>query len=76
MFSHLYIEISLAIIFFKWGLNSLFILPKSKHFYFVLNCLAENLLKLISKKFRMVCKVDGNLQLDLRDWSMYSRILK
>ena len=24
----------------------------------------------------MVCKVDGNLQLDSRDWSMYSSLLK
>ena len=44
--------------------------------YFVFNCFADDLLKLISNKFRMVCKVDGNLQLDSRDWSMYSSILK
>ena len=30
---------------------------------------------MISNKFRMVYKVDGNLQLDSRDWSMYLRIL-
>ena len=47
-----------------------------KTLYFVFNCFAEDLFKLISNKFRMVCKVDGNLQLDARDWSMYSRILK
>ena len=29
-----------------------------------------------SNKFRMVYEVDGNPQLDLRDWSMYSNILK
>ena len=29
-----------------------------------------------SNKFRMVYKVDGNPQLDSRDWSMYSNILK
>ena len=28
-----------------------------------------------SNKFRMVYKVDGNPQLDSRDWSMYSNIL-
>ena len=31
---------------------------------------------LMRKKFRMICKEDGNLQLGSRDWSMYSRILK
>ena len=31
---------------------------------------------LTSNKFRKVCKVDGNPQLDSRDWSMYSDILK
>ena len=30
---------------------------------------------MISNKFRMVCKVYLNLQLDSRDWSMYSSIL-
>ena len=39
------------------------------------SCFAEDLFKLISSKFRMVCKVDGNLQLDSRDWSMYSSSL-
>ena len=47
-----------------------------KALYFVFNCFAEDLFKLISNKFRMVCKVDGNLQLDSRDWSMCSSILK
>ena len=39
-------------------------------------CSAEDLFTLNSSKFRMVCKVDGNPQLDSRDWSMYSNILK
>ena len=39
-------------------------------------CSAEDLLTLNSNKFRMVYKVDGNPQLDSRDWSMYSNILK
>ena len=30
----------------------------------------------ISNKFRMVYEVDGNPQLDSRDWSMYSNIRK
>ena len=47
-----------------------------KTLYLVFNCSAEDLFKLISNKFRMVCKVDENLQLDSRDWSMYSRDLK
>ena len=29
-----------------------------------------------SNKFRMLYKVDGNPQLDSRDWSIYSNILK
>ena len=44
--------------------------------YFVIICSAEDLLTLNSNKFRMVYKVDGNPQLDSRDWSMYSNILK
>ena len=36
---------------------------------------AEDLFTLNSNKFRMVYKVDGNPQLDSRDWSMYSNIL-
>ena len=47
-----------------------------KTLYLVFNCSAEDLFRLISDKFIMVGKVDGNLQLDLRDWSMYSRSLK
>ena len=43
----------------KWGLNALFILPKSKHFISFL-CSAEDLFTLTSNKFRMVSKVDGN----------------
>ena len=39
-------------------------------------CFAEDLFTLTSNKFRMVYKVDGNPQLDSRDWSMYSKILK
>ena len=42
---------------------------------FVIICSAEDLLTLNSNKLRMVCKVDGNPQLDSRDWSMYSNIL-
>ena len=38
-------------------------------------CSAEDLFTLNSNKFRMVYKVDGNLQPDSRDWSMYSNIL-
>ena len=71
-----YIEIYPAIIVHKWGLNALFILPKSKHFISVFNCFAEDLFTLTNDKFRMVYKVDGNPQLDSRDWSMYSNILK
>ena len=39
-------------------------------------CSAEDLLTLNNNNFRMVYKVDGNPQLDSRDWSMYSNILK
>ena len=49
-------------------------LPKSKHLIFI--CSAEDRFTLTSNKFRMVRKVDGNPQLDSRDWSMYSNILK
>ena len=35
--------------------------------YFVFNCFAEDRFTLSSNKFRMVCKVDGNPQLDSRD---------
>ena len=42
---------------------------------FVIICSAEDLLTLNSNKFRMVYKVDGNPQLDSRDWGMYSNIL-
>ena len=38
-------------------------------------CSAEDLFTLTSNKFRMIYKVDGNLQLDSCDWSMYSNIL-
>ena len=73
-------EIYLAIIVLKWGLNSLFILLyiyifEIKTLFFVFNCFVEDLFQLISNKFRMVCKVERNLQLDSRDWSLYSRIL-
>ena len=47
-----------------------------KTLYFVIICSAEDLLTLNSNKFRMVYKVDGNPQLDSRDWSMYSNIFK
>ena len=44
---------------------------KFKTLYFVFLCSAEDLFTLISDKFRMVYKVDGNPQLDSHDWSMY-----
>ena len=44
--------------------------------YFVFICSAEELFTLTGNKFRMVYKVDGNPQLDLCNWSMYSNILK
>ena len=47
---------------------------KTLHFVFI--CFAEDLFTLTSNKFRMVYKVAGNPQLDSRDWSMYSNILK
>ena len=53
------------------NLSSFFILPNSKHFISFLICSAEDLFTLISDKFRMVYKVDGNPQLDSHDWSMY-----
>ena len=43
--------------------------------YFVIICSVEDLFTLNGNKFRMVYKVDGNPQLDSRDWSMYSNIL-
>ena len=64
-----YIETYPAIIVLKWGLNALFILPNSKHS-------AEDLFTLTSNTFRMVYKVDGNPQLNSRDWSMYSNVIK
>ena len=48
----------------------------AKHFIFVIICSAEDLFTLNSNKFRGVYKVYGNPQLDSRDWSMYSNILK
>ena len=50
-------------------------LSEFKTIYFVI-CSAEDLFTLNSNKFRMVYKVDGNPQLDICDWSMYSNILK
>ena len=52
-----------------------------KTLYFVFICSAENLFvedsfALTRNKFRMVYKVDGNPQLESRDWSMYSNIFK
>ena len=44
--------------------------------YFVFNCFAEDLFTLTSNKFRKVCDVDGDPQLDSRDWSMHSDILE
>ena len=57
-------------------INSLFILPKSKHFISFLIALLRIFLKLISNKFGMVCQADENLQLDSRNSSMYLSILK
>ena len=81
MFSHRgeanrYIEIYPAIIVLKCGLYALFILPTSKHFISFLFALLKIFFTLTSNKFRMVYKVDGNPQLDSRDWRMYSNILK
>ena len=39
-------------------------------------CFAEDLFTLTSNKFRIVHKLDWNSQLDSRDWSMYSNILR
>ena len=39
-------------------------------------CSAEDLFTLISNKLRMIHKADENPQLESRDWSMYSNILK
>ena len=49
---------------------------RNQTLYFVVICFAEDLFTLTSNKFRMVYKVDGTPQLDSRDWSMYSNILK
>ena len=38
-------------------------------------CSAKDFFTFTSNKFRMVCKVDVNPQLDSRDWSMYFNIL-
>ena len=46
-----------------------------KTLYFVFIWSAEDLFTLTCNKFRMVYKVTGNPQLDLRDWSIYSNIL-
>ena len=49
---------------------------RSQNTLFLIICSAEDLFTLNCNKFRMVYKVDGNPQLDSRDWSMYSNILK
>ena len=49
---------------------------RTQTLYFVIICSAKDIVPLNSNKFRMVYKVDGNPQLDSRDWSMYSNILK
>ena len=49
---------------------------RTQNTYFVITCSAEDLPTLNSNKFRMVYQVDGNPQLDSRDWSMHSKILK
>ena len=46
-----------------------------KTLYFVFICSVADLFTLTSNKFRMVYKLDGNPQFDLRDWSMYLNIL-
>ena len=46
-----------------------------KTLYFVMICSPEDLFTLSNNNFRMVYQVDGNPQLDSRDWSMYSNIL-
>ena len=53
---------------------SLYCRPQNTLFRII--CSTEDLFTLNSNKFRMVYKVDGNPQLDSRDWSMYSNILK
>ena len=43
---------------------------------FLFICSAEDLFTSTSNEFRKVYKVDGNPQLDARDWSMCSKNLK
>ena len=84
MFSHRgeanrYIEIYPAIIVLKWGLNALFYTAELKTLYFVIICSAEGLLMIshwtvINSEWSI--KEMGIPQLDSRDWSMYSNILK
>ena len=52
---------------------SLYCRTKKTLFRFI--CSVEDHFTLTSNKFRMVYDVDGNPQLDSRDWSMYSKIL-
>ena len=49
---------------------------RSQNTLFRFICSVEDLFTLNSNKFRMVHEVDGNPQLDSRDWSMYSNTLK
>ena len=53
---------------------SLYCRNQNASFRFI--CPAEDVFTLTSNGFRMVYKVDGNPQLDSRDWGMYSDILK
>ena len=69
-------EIYPAIIVVKWGLNALSLYCRTQNTLFRYYLLCWGFFTLNSNKFRMVYKVDGNSQLDSRDWSMYSNILK
>ena len=53
---------------------SLYCRTRNTLFRFI--CSAEDLFTLTTNKFRMVYEVDGNPQLDSRNWSMYSNSLK
>ena len=61
------IDIYPPIIVLKYSLSALFILLKSKHFISLFNCFDADLFTLTSNKFRKVCKIYGNPQLDSRD---------
>ena len=48
---------------------------RNQNTLFCFNCFAKDLFTLTSNEFKMVCKVEGNPQLDSRYWSMHSNIL-